>query len=359
MQNKSTTLNFKGENIYVGIDTHKRNWGISLYTKDIALKTFTQNPDPDLLVNFLHKNYPLAQYYCAYEAGFCGFWIQKHLESKGVHCIVVNPADIPTTNKEKEFKTDPRDCRKIAKSLRSDLLTPIHIHSNYNIACRGIVRTYNDVVKNQTRFKNKIKSLINFYGVKYPQEFNSEIPIWSKAFTSWLIQLRLDCEENTWTFQYYVNEYLKAKEQVKLLTGRVKTLAKTKLFSKSIHLLCSIPGIGIITAMKILTELEDIKRFKNLDQLCGYIGLVPTTKSSGDKDKVGEMTNRGNKHLKTAIIESAWSCTRYDPAMSQKYIELRKRMEKNKAIVRIAKKLLARIMYVLINEKEYKIRVVN
>jgi transposase len=359
MQNKVTTLNFKGENIYVGIDTHKKNWGVALYTKDMALKTFTQNPDPDLLVSFLHKNYPSAEYYCAYEAGFCGFWIQKHLESKGVHCIVVNPADIPTTNKEKEFKTDPRDCRKIAKSLRSDLLTPIHIHSNHNIACRSVVRTYNDVVKNQTRFKNKIKSLINFYGIKYPGEFNSEVPIWSKAFTSWLIQLRLNCEENTWTFQYYVDEYLKAKEQVKILTKKVKELSKTKQFSKSVHLLCSIPGIGITTSMKILTELEDIKRFKNLDQLCGYIGLVPTTKSSGDKDKVGEMTNRGNKYLKTAIIESAWSSTRYDPAMSQKYIELRKRMEKNKALVRIAKKLLARIMYVLINEKEYKIRVVN
>ena len=121
-------------------------------------------------------------------------------------------------------------------------------------------------------------------------------------------------------------------------------------------MLCSIPGIGIITSMKILTELEDINRFKNLDQLCGYIGLVPTTKSSGEKDKVGEMTNRGNKYLKTAIIESAWSSTRYDPAMSQKYIELRKRMEKNKAIVRIAKKLLARIMFVLIKEEEYEVR---
>ncbi len=356
MQNKVTTLNFKGENIYVGIDTHKRNWGVALYTKDMALKTFTQNPDPDLLVSFLHKNYPLGEYYCAYEAGFCGFWIQKHLESKGVHCIVVNPADIPTTNKEKEFKTDPRDCRKIAKSLRSDLLMPIHIPSNHNLACRSIVRTYNDVVKNQTRFKNKIKSLINFYGIKYFQEFNSETSIWSKAFISWLLQLRLDCEENTWTFQYYVDEYIKAKEQVRIITQKVKELAKTKSFSKSVKLLCSIPGIGIITSMKILTELEDINRFKNLDQLCGYIGLVPTTKSSGEKDKVGEMTNRGNKYLKTAIIESAWSSTRYDPAMSQKYIELRKRMEKNKAIVRIAKKLLARIMFVLIKEEEYEVR---
>lgn len=356
MRNQVTKLNFNGEDIYVGIDTHKKNWKVALYTNEIALKAFTQDPDPSLLVRFLHKNYPSAQYHCAYEAGFCGFWIQKQLESKGVHCIVVNPADIPTTNKEKEFKTDPRDCRKIAKSLRSDLLYPIHIPSDHNLACRSVVRTYNDVVKNQTRFKNKIKGLINFYGIKYSEEFNSDTPTWSKLFCSWLLQLKLDCEENTWTFQYYVDEYLKAKEQVKIITKKVKEIAKTKLFSKSVNLLCSIPGIGIITAMKILTELEDINRFKNLDQLCGYIGLVPTTKSSGEKDKVGEMTNRGNKYLKTAIIESAWSSIRYDPAMSQKYIELRKRMEKNKAIVRIAKKLIARIMFVLIKEQEYEVR---
>ena len=91
--------------------------------------------------------------------------------------------------------------------------------------------------------------------------------------------------------------------------------------------------------MKILTEIEDIQRFRSLDQLCGYIGLVPTTKSSGEKENVGEMTNRGNKHLKTTIIECAWSSIHHDPGMSQKYFELIKRMDSNKAIVRIAKKI--------------------
>lgn len=355
MQAQGSKSNFKGENIYVGIDTHKKNWRVALYSNDIALKTFSQEPDSDKLISHLHKNYPGANFLCAYEAGFCGFWIQKELSTKGASCIVVNPADIPTTNKEKEFKTDPRDCRKIAQALRSQMLSPIFIHTDNNLACRSIVRLCNDVVKNQTRFKNKIKGLVNFYGVKYPDRFFDVKTHWSKLFCEWLVQVKLNCDENTWAFQYYVGEYLKAKDQVNKLKKKVKELSKTSAFSKQVDLLVSIPGIANLTAMKILTELGDIKRFKNLDQLCAYIGLVPTTKSSGEKEKVGEMTNRGNKHLKTAIIESSWSSIHYDPVMSLKFLQLVKRMDKNKAIVRIAKKLIARIMFVLIKEQKYEV----
>src|SRR6056297_3496833 len=124
---QSTKLTFNGEKIYVGIDTHKKNWSVALYHKETSLRTFSQDPNPQLLVSYLKRNYPGANFYCAYEAGFCGYWLQKYLTKAGIHCIVVNPADIPTTNKEKEFKTDPRDCRKIAKSLRSNLLEGIYI----------------------------------------------------------------------------------------------------------------------------------------------------------------------------------------------------------------------------------------
>ena len=354
MKTQSTKLDFNNETIYVGIDTHKKNWKVALYSDDIALKSFTQNPSTELLVNHLHKNYPNANYYCAYEAGFCGFWIQKELSGQGVNCIVVNPADVPTTNKEREFKTDPRDCRKIAKSLRSNLLTPVYIPSDHCLSCRSIVRLYDDVKKNETRVKNKIKAMINFYGITYPNEFENENRHWSKSFCEWLKQLRLNGEENTWTLQYYVTEYLKTKEEVKLVLKKIKEVAKTDPFIKWVKLLATIPGIATLTAMKILTELEDIQRFSSLDQLSGYIGLVPKTSSSGENDKIGEMTNRGNKRLKTVLIESAWSSIHYDPVMSRKYFDLRKKMDKNKAIVRIAKKQLARILFVLIKGQEFK-----
>ncbi len=123
-------------------------------------------------------------------------------------------------------------------------------------------------------------------------------------------------------------------------------------YSRQISLLRSIPGIGLIIALTIMSELETHSRFKNFDQLCSYFGLVPTTNSSGEHDKVGNMP------LRTVIIEAAWTAIRHDPAMSLKYIELTKRKKGQDAIVRIAKKLLNRIKYVLKNEKEYVCSVV-
>ncbi len=115
----------------------------------------------------------------------------------------------------------------------------------------------------------------------------------------------------------------------------------------------SIPGIGLIIALTFISELEIIGRFKNLDKLCSYIGLIPSTFSSGEKEIVGNITRRSNKPLRSSIVEAAWVAIRHDPALTLKYNELRSRMEPNESIIRIAKKLLNRIRYVLKNEQEY------
>jgi len=356
MLEQDTKLKFSGEDIFVGIDTHKKTWKVALYHTDTYLKTFTQDSKPEYLVNYLHKHYPGANYHCAYEAGFCGYWIQRELSEKGIRCIIVNPADVPTTHKDKEFKTDPRDCRKIAKSLRSNLLEAIYIPTQSGIEERHIVRTYHDMSRNYSRYKNKVKSKLNFYGVEYPEQFKDCNRHWSSNFYSWLSDLKLSSDEGTWTLQFYVQECLKAKEIKKLTLRRVRELSKTKKYYYRMVLLRSIPGIGLITSMQILTEIEDIKRFKNLDKFCSYIGLIPTTNSSGEKDRVGEITKRGNKILKSAIVESAWMAIRKDPELLHYYLQLKKRMDKNKAIIRVARKLAARILYVLINEKKYVIK---
>ena len=117
---------------------------------------------------------------------------------------------------------------------------------------------------------------------------------------------------------------------------------------------CALPiCIGLITAIIILTELENIARFGNIDNLCGFIGLIPSKYSTGDKEGIGNLTHRGHNVLRTAIIESAWVAVRLDPALMMSYHKLCKRMEPNKAIIRIAKKLLSRINYVLKNKQPY------
>jgi transposase len=105
--------------------------------------------------------------------------------------------------------------------------------------------------------------------------------------------------------------------------------------------------------MIILTEFETITRFGNIDKLCGFIGLVPSTHSSGEKDKTGEITKRGHSVLRSALIESSWVAIRNDPTLFKCYNDYCKRMEPNEAIVRIAKKLLSRIKFVLKNEQPY------
>ena len=99
--------------------------------------------------------------------------------------------------------------------------------------------------------------------------------------------------------------------------------------------------------------MQDVTRFKRFDYLCSYVGLVPDTADSGDTKRTKGITHRHNYYLRTALVESSWSVVRKDPALLMKYKEYCKRMEKNKAIIRVAKHLLSRISFVLKNKKEY------
>jgi transposase len=136
-------------------------------------------------------------------------------------------------------------------------------------------------------------------------------------------------------------------------TREIRNLSNNEKYSNLVPLLCSVPGIGLISAMIISSEIQDIRRFKNIDHQCAYIGLIPNTHSSGEKDNIGKITKRGNKHLKNALIECAWMSIKYDPALLITLKRLSKTMDSNKAIIRISRNLLSRIRYVLTNNKPY------
>ena len=106
MQKQNLELNFEGQNIYAGIDVHLKSWTVTVLTEYITHKTFTQPPSAQILFNYLHENFPGATHYSAYEAGFSGYWTHYQLLSLGINNIVVNPANIPTTQKELFQKSD-------------------------------------------------------------------------------------------------------------------------------------------------------------------------------------------------------------------------------------------------------------
>lgn len=353
METQSNKIDFSNQNIYVGFDVHLKSWKVTILTEKVALKTFSQNPDPELLYQYLKRNFPGGIYHSAYEAGFCGYWIHNKLISLGVNSIVVNPADIPTTNKERVQKEDKRDSGKIARSLRSGDLKAIYVPGLKTLEDRGLLRARATMVKDLTRFKNRIKSFLYFHGIDFPESFSKSQSHWSKRFMTWLESIELTQESGEITLTSLIQQSKNLRGSVLDLTKQVQKLSQTEAYQNNVKLLRSLSGIGIITAMIILTELETLLRFSNLDKLCCYIGLVPSTNSSGEKEIAGDITPRGHSILRNAIIESAWVAVRHDPVLLKSYLDYCKRMESNKAIVRIAKKLLSRIKFVLKNKQPY------
>jgi transposase len=359
MQRTRNKINFKGQNIYVGIDSHLRSWKVTIMTETLSHKTFSQDPEPELLAKYLHRNFPGANYYSAYEASFCGFGIHRELEKLGIKNLVVNPADIPTTDKEKKQKEDKRDSRKIAKTLRSGDLKSIYIPSKESEELRSLVRYRKILVKDIGRGKNRIKSHLYFHGIKIPDEYSQASKYWSNRFSDWIKSVTLATPYGTIVLQDMLENNLLLRKKLLKVTREIRTASQDEKYKKAYILLTSIPGIGPVTAMTIISELENIGRFKSLDKLCSYIGLVPTTNSTGDNEKTGNVTPRANRTLRASIIESAWVAIRIDPALSLAYNELCKKMKPNRAIIRIAKKMLNRVRYVLKNETEYVCSVIS
>jgi transposase len=359
MQTQSNKLDFSGQNIYVGFDVHLKSWKVTIMSETLVHKTFSQPPEPKALHSYLVSNFPGGNYHSAYEAGFCGYWIHNQLISLGIKSIVVNPADIPTTNKEKVQKEDKRDSRKIARSLRGGELTAIYVPSERTLEDRAFLRTRKMLTKDLSRYKNRIKSFLYFHGIEFPPAFKNPQSHWSKRFIIWLESIQMGHNTGKQSLLALINESKHLRESLLSVTKQVRALSRTEVYQEQVKLLQSVPGIGLITAMTLLTELEKFERFSNIDQLCSLIGLVPSTNSSGEKEQVGDITPRGHNVLRSAIIESAWVAARTDPALMKCYHDYTKRMEPNQAIVRIAKKLLSRIRYVIKNKQPYVCSVVK
>jgi transposase len=359
MKTQSNKLDFKGQNIYVGFDVHKKNWSVTVMTEHLTHKTFSQDSKPEILYQYLVKNFPGGNYFSAYEAGFCGYWIHNKLMELGVHSIVVNPADVPTTGSERDQKSDPVDSKKIARALRNKELTAIWVPPIKILEDRTLLRTRAILVKDITRYKNRIKSFINFHGIEIPDSFLRSNSHWSKRFMDWLKTIEM--KENSGKESLCAIVRVVEDLRITLLdvTKKIKALSKTEAYHNNVELLRSIPGVGLITAMILLTELGTINRFNNTDQLCKFVGFIPSMHDSGENKNPGNLTKRGHSVLRSLLIESAWTAARLDPVLMKIYHEYCKRMDSNEAIVRIAKKLLKRISYVLKNQKSYVCNVVK
>jgi transposase len=346
-------LDFSGQNIYVGLDVHLKSWAVTVLSTTLTLKKFSQDPDPEALHKFLIRSYPGATFNSVYEAGFSGFWIHEELTRLGINNIVVNPADVPTMVKEKLRKTDAVDSGKLARALRSGELMGIYIPEREALERRSLIRLRGSIVKDLTRGKNRIKAMLRFYGVKFPEQFERPNTHWSKRFMVWLRSIELLTDSGKQALELYIKEAENQRALLLQMTRVLRNLSRTDIFDSKMKLITSVPGIGITIGMSLLAEIDDIARFKNADQLAAYIGLIPMCHSSGEREYNGDITIRKHKTLRYQIVEAAWKSIGHDPAMTMAYETYRKRMAANRAIIKIARKLVNRIFFVLKHQQIY------
>jgi transposase len=250
------------------------------------------------LVKKLEREAPAA-IQVFYEAGPCGYALQRRLTTPRIHCDVVAPALIPRKPGER-VKTNRRDARKLAELGRAGLLTTVRPPTTEEEAVRDLARARDDAREDLQRCRHRLGKLLLRRGLHYPGRS------WTGAHRAWI-------ESLTWTHaaeRAVVEDYLLAIDhtdaRVRELDARLVDTATTDPYREPVAWLRCFRGIDTLTAMLMLAELHDVRRFPSARALMAYLGLVPGEDSTGEKHRRGRITRTGNALVRRLLVEAAW-----------------------------------------------------
>lgn len=229
----------------------------------------------------------------------------------------------------------------------------IHLPDQQAETDRQLFRFRKKLWGDLVRVKNRIKDKFIFAGIPIPVEFDNSY--WTKAFLHWLKMEELPNARLRITLDLLLEQYHFLYRHFLKVSIEVRKLQRVERYKTNAKLLRTIPGIGPLIAVQLLTELQDINRFDDFKKLNSFIGFKPMIHASGEHDWRGRMTYRRHNALRSALVECAWTSITKDPVMQQRYEELKKRLTPKRAIIIIARKLLSRIYYVLKNQKPYEL----
>jgi transposase len=199
------------------------------------------------------------------------------------------------------------------------------------------------------RTQSRIKAELRFYGVHLEEPRGR----WTHMYFETLRSFRF---ENRWmqeSFNCLLDLYEFLTVQIDKQTQLLQELSETPMYRERVGILLSIPGIGLISAMELLLELQDVSRFRRAEQLAAYVGLTPSQYSSADKIRMGRITGIGKDTLRSLLVEASWTLIRKDQAMREKYERIKIRSGGKRAIVAIARTLLLRMRRMLLDEQAY------
>jgi transposase len=251
---------------------------------------------------------------CCYEAGPCGYVLQRQLAAMGISCDVIAPSLIPKKPGDR-VKTDRRDAAKLARLHRAGELTAIGVPTEDQEAVRDLVRAREDARRSRTDARHRLTKFLLRHGLRFPTSN------WTLKFWVWVKHLSFDRPEQAKVFEHYVDVVLYHDRQIEDLEKHIDAVAARDPFKVLVERLSCLRGISTLAAMVILSEVYDLRRFATARQFMAFLGLVPSEHSSGQKQRRGGITKTGNGHVRRILVEAAWAY-RHHPGIGSRQRKL-------------------------------------
>ena len=357
---------------YVGIDVHKDSVSVLMLPEegnDPILERRLEN-DSLKVKKFFVKWSESYEMHCCYEASGCGYVLHRWLKDIGVACDVVAPSLIPRRPGDK-VKTDRRDALKLARLYRAGELTAVHIPSEEDESVRSLVRCRETMLREVNRSKHYILKFLCARGFIYRDGSH-----WTQKHWRWLRGLRFEGPDGiVWSEYIYLLEYKLSR--LEELDRQIEEIAFSDAYKEAVGLLRCFRGIDVGSAMVIVSEVQDFRRFAGPGKLMSFLGLAPGQDSSGPSSRNCGITKSGNSRCRRVLLEAAWHY-RHKAALSaalkkrqagqpteaiahswkaqhrlhKKFWKLASRMDRRKAAVAVARELVGFIWAVMVSSPE-------
>ncbi len=304
---------------FIGLDTHKRTIAIAIADagRDGEVRYFGQIANETTAVNKLVKK--LAGKYASlsfcYEAGACGYKLQRQIAGLGHECIVIAPSLTPSKPGDR-IKNDQRDALSLARLHRAGELTSVWVPNAAHEAIRDLVRARISAMEAVRKFRQQLQGILLRHGRSYPGK-----TAWTKSHILWIRQLAFDQPAHYIVIEEQLGAIRDSQERLTRLEQQIINLLPGWSLESVARGVQAMRGVSLISAVILVSEIGDFNRFAHPRQLVSYLGLCPSEHSSGERVIRGEITKAGSDRARRVLIEGAWAYAK--PARVSKKIAAR------------------------------------
>lgn len=319
--------------VYVGMDVHKETFSVCCYTNEKEKAEYCQTIDAHYskVLNYLeamkfHYGNDVL-FICGYEAGCLGYTLYHQLTDHGITCVILAPTTMLKPSSGKKIKTDKRDAALIARCLAHNDYKAVHIPTDKDEQIKDFIRMRND----HNLALKKIKQQILAFCLRHGYRYDAGKSYWTQKHLVWLRTIEIDG-----LYKEILDEYLLTyhtlMDKIDRIDRRIEELAYDEDYKDKVNKLVCFIGIKTHTALAVIAETGDFKRFKDARSYSAYLGLVPGEDSSGQKRCGLSITKSGNSHIRSLLVEAAQSYTKGQIGHKSKALKERQRSNPSEII---------------------------